>query len=287
MHAVHHRLAVALGVWAGVTATPLVLVGAVSGLDAAPIPAAVTALMGSVAAATVVAGVALDRVADPADRLRDGLPASTLIGIPAVELLAAMAALPFVDVAAAAPFAVGGLAGALAGWGVIYVADSVVVRRKRETSEHSVAFSARKAPPPRWKRTVAGLVVLGAVAVAAGLWSSGPVLAVVTPGLLALAWASTLFRGTVRRRYELFDGGFVTWLGHLPWDHFDAFELTDEALVLRGDTWPFRRVAFDRESVDDVDRVVAALERYLPREAPDADGDDSSSGRFRDALDLS
>jgi len=53
--------------------------------------------------------------------------------------------------------------------------------------------------------------------------------------------------------------------GHLPWEDFDGYQLTDDDLILYGNIWPFGTVAYDRESVDDLEAVVDALDRYLPQ----------------------
>lgn len=285
MLARRERLAVALGVWAGATAMPVVSLAAVEWAGTPLWPTAVAALVGTAALGTVLAWLGVGRITDPADWFRDGLPAGALIGVPGVEVVAAIA----VPVGAAVPTALavgaGGVAGALAGFGVMFLADAAVVRRKRAATDHAVTFTARKAPEPRWKRAVAAFVVVVGGAAAALALAREPLFAVV-PGLLAVSRLPTLLGGRLRRRYELLEGGIVSRLGHLPWDLFDAFELTDDELVLHGNTWPFKRLAFARESVDDEDAVVAALERVLPRASPggDAGDDDSSAGGLRRLL---
>ena len=67
------------------------------------------------------------------------------------------------------------------------------------------------------------------------------------------------------RQYEILDAGLVTTFGHLPWEDFDGYHLTDDDLILYGNVWPFGTVAYDRESIDDPEAVVDALDRHLPQ----------------------
>lgn len=95
--------------------------------------------------------------------------------------------------------------------------------------------------------------------------TAGPSVLVVVPSLIGLSQLDTLLRGRWRRRYVIADDGIITVFGMLPWENVDAYALTDDALLLYGNAWPFGTVAFDRESVTDLDAVVAALDRRLPQ----------------------
>jgi len=286
MPALRTRLAVALGAWTGATAAPLASLALVE-MAGTPfvLTAAATVLALSVLG-TGFAWVALGRLDDPAARFRDGPPAGLLIAVPGAELVGAIAVAAFDGIAAALPFALGGLAGACLGWGAMRIADDAVLRRKRAATDHEFTFSARKTPTPRWRRAVAVAALAGAAVWAATVWSLTP-WAAAAPAVLAISEAWTLVEGRVTRRYELIDGGLVTRFGHLPWEHFDGFELTADAVVLHGNTWPFRRVELARDSVDDVDALVDALARHLPRTTEGDDRSGSAVGGLRDALALS
>jgi len=286
MPALHRRLAVALGAWTGVTAAPLASLAAVTAAETPVVPTGVVTFVALTALGTGVAWIVLQRLDDPATRLRDGPPAGLLIGIPGTELVAAVAVAPFESVSAALPFALAGLVGSCLGWGVMRLADNAVVRRKRAATEDTFAFAARKTPAPRWRQAVAVAGLAGAAVWAATVWSLTP-WAAAAPLFLGLSEAWTLVEGRVPRRYELIDGGLITRLGHLPWKHFDGFELTADAVVLHGNTWPFGRVELARDSIDDVDALVDALEQHLPRTTDDAESDDSVVGGLRETFELS
>jgi hypothetical protein len=182
MRALDTRLGVAVGVWAGVTAAPVASLVT----DRPAVPAAVAAVVAVAVLGTLLARAALARLDDPADALRDGVPAALLIAVPGVVLVAGTPMIALDRPWDGLTLLGGGVAGVLVGWIVMHLADRAVVRRLRAESDHSVTFTARKRPAPRWRRGVAAVALAGAAAWAAWVWSVTP-WAVAVPGFVALS----------------------------------------------------------------------------------------------------
>ena len=277
------RLAVLVGMWTVYTAAPPVayLVGGPFGGSPTAVDWAV--IVGLFVIGAAVAKRAVGRVSDPADRFRDGIELGGLMALAACVMFVSVPVGLREGLVAAVPFGVGGVVGFFTAFLVGYTADQAVIDRARSTTDHSLVWSARKRPDAVWVR---GLRVVGAVAALGVAWLVG------TAGgqLLAAFWAlvgalqlGLLVQSRRRRRYELVDAGLITVFGHLPWDDFDGYECTDEALLLYGNVWPFGTIAYDRESVDDLDAVLDALDRYLPG-LEDGHQDPSVVDGFRELL---
>ena len=260
------RLAALFGVWTVCTAAPPLLYVA-----GGPFDSSVTAVDRAVVAVLFVVGVAGARVAvgsipDPAERFREGLALGGPMALAAIVMFVSLPVGLVDGLVTAAPFGVGGVLGFFVAFLVGFIADRTVVDRSRAATDHHLVWTATKRPDAFW---VQGLRVVGALAALGLAWLVG------TAGgqLLAAFWAlvgalqiGLLVVSQRRRRYELVDAGLITAFGHLPWADFDGYECTDKALLLYGNVWPFGTIAYDRESVDDLEAVLDALDRYLPQQ---------------------
>jgi len=259
------RLAALLGAWTACTAAPPVAYLVGGPFDGVVTVADAGIVVGLFGLGAIGGAVGCRRLADPAERFRDGTELGGLLGLAGVVMIASFPVSLADGIIAAAPFGIGGVAGFLAAFLVGYVADRAVVERSRAATDHRLVWRARKRPEATWVR---GLRVVGAAA------AVGVALLVGTAGgrLLAAFWAlvggllvAHLVASQRRRRYELVDAGLITAFGFLPWAQFDGYEYTDEALVLYGSVWPFGTIAYDRASIDDPEAVLDALDRYLPQ----------------------
>ena len=277
------RLAALLGMWTACTAAP-----PVAYLVGGPFDGGLTAVdagvvVGLFAVGAGGAAVGCRRLADPATRFRDGTELGGLLGLAGATMIAAFPVSLTAGLVAAVPFGVGGAAGFLTAFLVGYVADRTVVDRSRAASDHRLVWRATKRPEATWVR---GLRVGGAVAafvVAVLVGTAGGRLLAAFWALVGLFLFGHLVASQRHRRYELVDDGLITAFGFLPWSQFDAFEPTDDALLLYGSVWPFGTIAYDRASIDDPEAVVEALDRYLPRQEADHQ-DPSVVDRFRELL---
>ncbi|WP_226023521.1 hypothetical protein [Halomicrobium salinisoli] len=283
MLALRNRLALVLGLWTAATLGPAAAFAVVGPFDGAPTAAHAAVLAVLFTAGALVARLVVGRIRDPAMRLREGLELGGPMAVSAIPLLASFVVFFEVGIDTALALGVGGVVGFLAAFLVGYLADRVVIGRARSASERRVTFAASKRPPSGARLAVAGLGVAAAAVWGALALRHGSALDAFVPAMLGLSQLRPLFRGRVRRRYEITDRGLINRVGHLPWEKFDGFVVTDDALVLHGNVWPFGTVAFDRESVDDLDEVVAALDRHLPRGAGDHE-DPSLLDNFRTVL---
>ncbi|QRV15513.1 hypothetical protein JMJ58_01015 [Haloterrigena salifodinae] len=222
--------------------------------------------IGVFAIGTVIARLGLRWIANPAERFRDGIEMAGPMAVAGVVLIAAFPAVPVIGVAGAVPFGVGGAIGGIATFFVGYIGDRAIVARTRAATDHRLVWRAAKRPASRWHRAASGVAIAATIVWAGIAVTDGPLVLAAVPLLLGLSQLETLLRGRWRRRYEITDGGLITVFGMLPWENFDTYALTDDALLLYGNTWPFGTVAFDRESVADLDAVVAALDRRLPEQ---------------------
>jgi len=272
MSGLRDRLAVLFGVWACcVFAPPLSFElggpfdGSVTVVDAGLIG-------GLLGLGTLGAKVGLQRVDDPARRFRKGGELAGVLGVAGIVLLAAFGVSYTHGFVAAIPFGVGGAVGFGLAFLIAYVADRAIVVRSRAETDSRLTWSAKRRPETgriRYLQTVTAVVAVGLV-----IWniSNGtPKFALLWVLIGGLQFGDDIVRKLHRRRYEILDAGLVTTFGHLPWEDFDGYRLTDDELVLHGNVWPFGTVAYDRESVDDLDAVVDALDRYLPRLESDHD----------------
>jgi len=266
------RLAVLFGLWAvGTLAPPMgYLFGGPFGGSVGLVE--VATVMGLFGVGTATAAVGLPGHLEVAERFRAGFELGVPMLLAAITLLAALPLSILWGVLPAVPFALGGTLGFLAAFLVGYEADQTVIERSRASTDEPFVWHARKRPEADWFRAMRVGSILAAVGLAVLVGMAGGLLlagfwllvAVVQTGLLALSRR--------RRQYELTDAGLITAFGHLPWEQFEGYELTDEALVLYGSVWPFGTIAYDRPSIDSPETVCETIDQYLPqRTVPAAD----------------
>lgn len=283
MPALRTRLALALGLWTAATVGPPAAYAVGGPFDGTVTPVDVALPAALFAVGVLAARRGLSGMNDPCPRFRDGLELAGLLALPGVVALAAFPLAYARGVTAALPIGAGGAVGFLAAFLVGYLADRRVVARKRARSADRVAWSARKRPGSRYQRPLAGVVVASAAVWGVGVALDGSPVFALVPAIIGVAWLPQLLTGLRRRRYEITDGGLVTQFGHLTWDQFDGFSVSEEALVLHGNVWPFGRLAFDRSSVADEDAVIDALDRHLPRVAAEDSDDPTPLDNLREA----
>lgn len=237
---------------------------------AVPVAALVAAVTGGGLLTTgpAAAGAVALLVVTVAGSLRPGVA----VRVGGSEFRAALVAVPLVGVVLAVGLDLAGTPGlAAAGWALLPAVGVGALALVAAGNAHSRAArdQARAewvaaAPAParrRWRLGLAGAG--GALAVVALLGSLlepavGPLVGV---GLVGVAGGARAGR---YRRYTAHDAGLGARAGAglarrlVPWDRFEGYHLTDEAVVLRRrDPWRFP-VRFDREDVDS-EAVTAAL----------------------------
>lgn len=260
------RLAVLFRIW-----TVCVVVPPLQYLFAGPFDGSVTVVEAGLAVglfvlATAFAKLGLDRVDDPARRFRNGIELAGALGLAGLVVLASFGVDYVHGFVAAIPFGVGGAVGFVVAFLIAYVADRAIVVDSRAETDLRVTWSAKRRPERgriRYIQTFTAIVALGFVVLNVFIGDLGMALLWVLIG--GLQFAQDILRTVHRRRYEILDAGLVTMVGHLPWEDFDGYQLTDDDLILYGNIWPFGTVAYDRESVDDLEAVVDALDRHLPQ----------------------
>jgi hypothetical protein len=157
---------------------------------------------------------------------------------------------------AAIPFAVGTVVAFVAALLAGVVADRALVAQSRAATDEPLVWRGSKRPAPRWRRAASALTVVGTAVVAAVSVATGEWFAAFVPLMAALSQLGVLLQGVHSRRYEVLDAGLVSWAGIVPWEDLDSYEATDDALLLYGNVWPFGTLAFDRDSVENLDAVV-------------------------------
>lgn len=263
MVSLRRRLSVLFGLWAVGTAGPPagylangLFTGAVGGEEAVIV--AGFFLLGTTAAA----------VGLPTEGLAERFRAGTELGLP--MLLAAgtlLAALPISilwGVLPAVPFALGGTLGFLAAFLIGFLADQTIVDRSRATSDQQLRWKAKKRPEAQWFRAMRFVGIVAAFGVAVLVWEAGAPLLAGFWLLMSVLQAVLAVLSRRRRQYEFTDAGLLTAFGHLPWDEFRGYELTETALVLYGTRWPFKMIAYDRQSIDELDAVCEMVDQRLP-----------------------
>lgn len=286
MVALRDRLALLFGLWTASVLAPPVAFALGGPFDGSPTLLDGTVTAGLFVFGGLVARTGLERIGDPAERFREGVEMAGGMAVGGVVLFGAAPVAYVYGVVAAVPFGVGGAVGFVTGLLIGYVADQAVVARSRASSEFRLEWSAKKQPSPRSRRRRA-IDILGTVL---GFWMAAST-------ALDRLWPYTLFWLAItlligreylpllrrRRQYELTDDGLIGWIGHIPWEKFDSYSVTEEAVVLNGNVWPFGTLAFDRGSIDDADAVIDALDGFLPRQEGSHD-DPSPMDNFRQAL---
>ena len=266
MTGVRDRLAILFGIWA-----VCVVVPPLQYLLGGPFDGSVTVTdaglaVGLFVVATGSAKLGLQRVDDPARRFRKGIvPAGTLTLAGFVPLVGFVVA-PMDRLVAAVPFGVGWIVGCISAFLIGYVADRAIVVESRDETDSPLTWSAKRRPKTGWIhyfQTGTAIVALGLVVW--NLYIGVPAAALLWLLIGGFQFVQDIGRKFHRRQYEILDAGLVTTFGHLPWEDFDGYQFTDDDLILYSNVWPFGTVAYDRESVDDLEAVVDALDRYLPQ----------------------
>lgn len=264
------RLSVGFGLWVvGTAAPPLqyLVSGSFTGVVGW---ADVAIFLGLFAVGTAVASRGLPTEPELSRRFRSGVELGVPLLFAAITLLAALSISIVWGVLQALPFALGGGLGFLAAFLVGYWADQAVIARSRAITDHRLSWTAKKLAEAMWFRLLRISSILVTFGLALVVWIAGGVLLAVFWVLVGLLQIGLLVSSRQRRQYELTDDGLISIFGFLPWEQFEGYELTDDALVLYGTVWPFGTVAYDRESIDDLDAVCETLDRYLPeRTIPD------------------
>ena len=265
MRSLRDRLAVLFGVVAVCVAVPPLwyVIGGPFGGAVTVVDAGLA--VGLFVVVTAGSKLALLGVDDPARRFRKGVEYGGLIAVAGFVPLVGFVVAPMNGLVAAVPFGVGWALGIAAAFLVGYVADRAIIRRSRAETDTRLVWSAKRRPERGRVRLLQ--IATGVVASGFVVWnvSNG------NPGM-ALLW---ILIGGIQfvqdlsrlrpRQYEILDVGLVMTFGHLPWEDFDGYHLTDDDLILYGNVWPFGTVAFDRESVDNLEAVVDALDCHLPQ----------------------
>jgi hypothetical protein len=243
---------------------------AVGAALAVPVAAGVSAVTGRGLLSTgpAAAGAVTLLVAAVAGGLRPG--AAVRVG--GSEFRAALVAVPLVGIVLAVGLDLAGTPGlAAAGWALLPAVGFGALALVAAGNAHSLAErdQAREewvaaAPAParrRWRlglASVGGLLALLALAGSLVEPAVGPLVAVGLVGVVGGARAGRY------RRYTAHDAGLGARAGAgfarrlVPWDRFEGYHLTDEAVVLRRrDPWRFP-VRFDRDELD-TEAVTAAL----------------------------
>lgn len=169
---------------------------------------------------------------------------------------------------------VGALAGVLAGACLAVAARNRHARAALADAEVLARFSA--AAPERdrraAKRTFAGLLAVSVVGFGASVAADAPPLRWLFQ--IATPLGASLFGATTERRVAVTEAGLVVGnavsRGVRPWDQFESYAVTGEAIVVRRKGWSargLRDVRRDATEVEDPDAVAAALGEFLPHVA--------------------
>lgn len=163
-----------------------------------------------------------------------------------------------------------GLAAFLPGLGVLVVGSLHRNRRTLEQATVRAEFTARSAPRSRKLQVAgAGMVILSGLGggliffLADGNLDSG---SLVTSLAAAMGGLTPLLASDDDREVAVTDAGLVVQMQVYDWDTFTDYEVTDDALVLERPKRWHSTFEFDREDVENLPEVEAALKRYLPRE---------------------
>ena len=203
------------------------------------------------------------------DRLHGPVGLVLFAGVPVVLLVGVLGALVLgppqsEDVTAAS---LGGAIVATVGGFVALLANLPLWKARLQASSTVYASWSARQPPTQRRRTkyVAGVFAVVAV-------GAGAVAFVVDVDAETTWWAvfaslpAVLASVDSERTVEVRDAGVLVDSSLVAWGDYDAFELTDEALVLhRASRYVDRAHHFDRDDVDDLEEAVKALERFLER----------------------
>jgi hypothetical protein len=136
-----------------------------------------------------------------------------------------------------------------------------------EAARTGIAFEARQPPAQRRQLTLAAGVLLAFSVVA------GAVILVVSGDFdwdSMLTWlpgsmvaVMLLLSDRDEREVAVTDAGLVVQQQLYGWDTIADYELTDEALVLSRTDWYRSELQYDRQDIEDLDAVTAALDKFL------------------------
>jgi len=266
MRSLRDRLAVLFGVVAVCVAVPPLWYVIGGPFDGAVTVVDIGLAVGLFVVATAGSKLALRWVDHPARRFRKGIEYGGLIAVAGFVPLVGFVVAPMDSLVAAVPFGVGWVLGIAAAFLVGYVADRAIIRRSRAETDTRLVWSAKRRPERgrvRFLQIATGVVALGFV-----VWNvsnGNPRMVLLWVAIGGVQFGPDIVRRFHRRQYEILDAGLVMTVGHLPWEDFDGYHLTDDDLILYGNVWPLGTVAYDRESIDDPEAVVDALDRHLPQ----------------------
>lgn len=263
MTSLRSRLTVLFGLWTvGTFAPPLWY------FVAGPFGGSVGLTEGTVVAGLFVLAASGAAVGLPTDGVANQFRSGLELGVPmlcaAATLLGAVPASILWGIVPAIPFALGGTVGFSAAFLVGYLADQTVIKRSRITTDSRLVWHARKRPEAGWFQAMRFAGIGASFAVAAVLWEAGGGVLAGFWGFVGVLQIALLVLTRRRRRYELTDAGLITAFGHLPWAEFEGYELTDDTLVLYGTRWPFTTIAYDSQSIDNLEAVRETIAQQLP-----------------------
>lgn len=163
-------------------------------------------------------------------------------------------------------------AGALAslGWLVaVVVAHEWQTRERIDALTERAVFEARNPPETRRQlRIAAGVVIIFAGAVAVGSFAFGfgddsGTFYWWFPAMVPV-WLP-IFAGPDGRGVTVADEGLRVERQIHGWETFDGYELTDDALLFSRTGWYRTTLSFDRDDIEDLDAVTAALDEFVER----------------------
>ena len=263
MRSLDDRLAVLFGVWTACTVAPP-LPYLLEGPFAGSLTLAAGALPVGLFMVSAGGGkLAVGRIADPAERFRDGIELGGPMLLASVVMFLSLPVGLIHNITAAGPFGVGGVVGFFTAFLVGYAADQTVIARARIATDYHLRWSATTRPDAIWVRVMRVVGAVAALVVAALVGTAGGQLLAAFWALMGVLQFGLLVQSGRRRQYELIDAGLVTAFGHLPWSQFDGYELSDDALLLYGNAWPFGTIAYDRDSIQDL-KAVEIRRRSTP-----------------------
>ncbi|WP_318568300.1 hypothetical protein [Salinigranum marinum] len=225
--------------------------------------------LGVWAAVTVLAGWGISRTRGFAVRLGRSDASWLFVVVPFVVFGGAFVTLGFGE---RVPRTVVPLAMVTMITGVLFGLPFVVMSRTRHADDASAGateFARWEARwPPRWRRLAVGAMLLGLasalVAVVAQVvsragWADSAY-------LIAFLW-TPLASAATPRTFRVTDAGVVVerplHRRLLPWDAFEGYSVTDDALVLVPTAWWRPKLRSDRADVEGLDAVVSALDGTL------------------------
>ena len=226
------------------------------------------------AVVTTLAGWGISRTDGLAVRIGRRDASWLLVVVPFAAFVGAFAALAFAESVPGVVVPLGMItmvAGVLFGLPVVVMSRSRHADAVTADATELAAWEARW--PRRWRRAAVGAMILGLasalVAIVAQFGLGAPWADYVY--LLAFLW-TPLAGAATPRTFRVTDAGVVVerplHRRLLPWEAFEGYSVTDDALVLVPATWWRPKLRSDRDDVADLDAVVSALDRGLGDDPP-------------------